>query len=195
MNKLFLTPLAILSSLAASCSSFHEEHHYNGYHTEIYTSPHSSQINSSNKNKPTYEPPYTFPETRPATGNKVFIFDPRQTAWAAYDKNGNLIKQGEGSGGKHYCPDTKKACLTPTGTYEIYRKGDASCASTQFPLGKGGAPMPYCMFFKGGYAIHGSQHVPNYNASHGCIRVTPEDAAWLSLNHIDYGSTVIVKPY
>ena len=30
-------------------------------------------------------------------------------------------------------------------------------------------------YFLGGYAIHGSPSVPNYPASHGCIRVTMWD--------------------
>ena len=35
-------------------------------------------------------------------------------------------------------------------------------------------------YFKGGFAIHGSTSVPAYPASHGCIRVTLDDADWLS---------------
>ena len=35
------------------------------------------------------------------------------------------------------------------------------------------APMPYSVFFKGGYAIHGTGYVSQLGrpASHGCIRV------------------------
>lgn len=55
--------------------------------------------------------------------------------------------------------------------------------------------MPYCMFFRGNYAIHGSPDVPNYNASHGCIRVLPSAARWLSRNFIRIGTTVIVRSY
>jgi lipoprotein-anchoring transpeptidase ErfK/SrfK len=51
------------------------------------------------------------------------------------------------------------------------------------------------MFFHGGYAIHGSYQVPGYNASHGCIRVHPSDAEWLSDNFVRYGTKVVVKPY
>ena len=35
-------------------------------------------------------------------------------------------------------------------------------------------------YFKGGFAIHGSTSVPAFPASHGCIRVTIQDADWLS---------------
>lgn len=54
--------------------------------------------------------------------------------------------------------------------------------------------MPYCMFFKGGYAIHASD-VPGYNASHGCVRVFYEDAEWLNREFADIGTSVIVRPY
>ncbi len=55
--------------------------------------------------------------------------------------------------------------------------------------------MPYCMFFSKYYAIHGSYDVPGYNASLGCIRVTPKDARWLNYNFIRVGTPVIVRHY
>ena len=44
------------------------------------------------------------------------------------------------------------------------------------------APMPHSIFFmKDGHAIHGSNDVKNlgYPASHGCVRISPENAAAL----------------
>lgn len=43
------------------------------------------------------------------------------------------------------------------------------------------SPMPYSIFFDGGYAIHGSYEVSHLGrpASHGCIRLRPENAAEL----------------
>jgi lipoprotein-anchoring transpeptidase ErfK/SrfK len=43
------------------------------------------------------------------------------------------------------------------------------------------SPMPHSIFFNGGYAIHGSYDVRNLGrpASHGCIRLHPDDAAEL----------------
>lgn len=38
-----------------------------------------------------------FPEKRPATGRKVFVFDPKATAWAAYDANGDRVETGSAS--------------------------------------------------------------------------------------------------
>jgi hypothetical protein len=140
-------------------------------------------------------PPVNFASTRPATGNNVFIFDPKQLAWGAYNGQGDLVRTGIASGGADYCPDIGSRCHTPTGNYKVYLVKGAECKSSIFPLGKGGAPMPHCAFFNGGYAVHGSYDVPAYNASHGCIRVLPTDAAWLDDNIFAPGTTVIVKPY
>jgi len=43
------------------------------------------------------------------------------------------------------------------------------------------APMPYSIFFYYGFAIHGSYEIARIGrpASHGCIRLHPEDAAIL----------------
>lgn len=43
------------------------------------------------------------------------------------------------------------------------------------------SPMPYSIFFDGGYAIHGSYEVSRLGrpASHGCIRLHPRNAAIL----------------
>lgn len=43
------------------------------------------------------------------------------------------------------------------------------------------APMPYSIFFLGGYAIHGTNVVSRlgYPASHGCVRLHPSNAAKL----------------
>lgn len=142
-----------------------------------------------------YHPAYTFSEQIPAPGRKTFIFDPNILSWAAYDADGSLVKTGRASGGRSYCPDIHRGCKTPIGTFAVQSKGGPGCISSKFPIGKGGAPMPYCMYFHGGYAIHGSYEVPNHNASHGCIRVHPEDAEWLSYNFIQPGTKVIVKSY
>jgi lipoprotein-anchoring transpeptidase ErfK/SrfK len=125
----------------------------------------------------------------------TFIFSPRTLQWSAVDSNGEVVRTGHGSAGRSYCPDIHRSCRTPTGTYHILSKGSASCRSSRYPVGKGGAPMPYCMFFSKYYAIHGSYDVPNRNASHGCLRVTPSDARWLHQNFIKIGTKVVIKPY
>lgn len=137
-----------------------------------------------------------FPSKRTATGKKVVVFSPKATAWAAYDASGNRIKTGRASGGKGFCPDVGRPCRTTTGKYTFYSKQGAGCTSSKYPIETGGgAPMPYCMHFNGGYALHGSYHVPDHNASHGCVRVLPSAAKWLNENFVDVGTTMIVEPY
>lgn len=127
--------------------------------------------------------------------SNTVVFSPASLTWKAIDSNGDVVKSGRASGGKRYCPDVGRSCKTPSGTFTVRSKGGPGCRSSRYPLGGGGAPMPYCMFYSRYYAIHGSYDVPNRNASHGCIRVTPKDARWLSQNFVKIGTKVVVKPY
>ncbi|MBA2648161.1 MAG: L,D-transpeptidase [Legionella sp.] len=125
----------------------------------------------------------------------TFVFNPRSHSWKAIDDYGQVVRVGRASGGKPFCSDTGRRCFTPSGVFAVHSKGGPGCKSSKFPVGIGGAPMPYCMFYSKYYAIHGSYDVPKHHASHGCIRVTPSDARWLSANFIRIGSRVVVKPY
>lgn len=139
---------------------------------------------------------FVFPEQRPATGKKVFVFDPKATAWAAYDAEGHRVKTGSASGGSDYCDDIGRSCRTVTGTFKVYSKKGEDCKSSLYPIEtNGGAKMPYCMHFHGGYSIHAAYEVPNANVSHGCVRVLPSAAKWLNENFMNVGTTVIVEPY
>lgn len=124
-----------------------------------------------------------------------FVFNPKTLIWKAINGKGEVVRTGKGSGGRSYCPDIRRSCRTPSGVYRIISKGPANCRSSRYPVGKGGAPMPYCMFYSKYYAIHGSPDVPNRNASHGCVRVKTKDARWLSRDFIKIGTQVIIKPY
>lgn len=133
--------------------------------------------------------------TSSADTSRVFVFDPKINKWYAIE-NGRTIKSGVASGGANYCRDVGRSCRTPTGTYTVQRMGSANCRSSRYPLGKGGAPMDYCIFFSKYYAIHGSNNVPSdRNASHGCIRVYKDAAKWLNQEFLKIGDKVIVKPY
>lgn len=65
---------------------------------------------------------------------------------------------------------------TPAGTFRPYwlHKNHRSSLFR-------GAPMPYSVFFTGDYAIHGTTAVNRLGApaSHGCVRLHPENAAVL----------------
>jgi lipoprotein-anchoring transpeptidase ErfK/SrfK len=138
-----------------------------------------------------------FPLAGPMNKHGTFIFDPNYNAWAMYDETGRRVNVGRASGGRLYCPDVGRVCKTVVGVFHVVSRGDADCISSVYPVEtNGGAPMPYCMHFGDkGYAIHGSNEVPDYNASHGCIRVTPLAARWLNENYVDIGTTVVVRPY
>jgi hypothetical protein len=66
---------------------------------------------------------------------------------------------------------------TPTGTWRPFRM-EAEHFSKEWD----DAPMPHSIFFTGqGHAIHGSFHVNSLGrkASHGCVRLAPQNAALL----------------
>lgn len=129
------------------------------------------------------------------SGGKAIVVDPNVHAWGAYNESGDLVKAGLVTAGNDWCPDIGRSCRTGSGTFRIYSLGSASCKSKIFPVGRGGAPMPYCMFFHGGQALHGSYEVVEGNVSHGCVRLRVPDAEWLRFNFANVGTKVIVKPY
>ncbi len=70
----------------------------------------------------------------------------------------------------------RKGFHTPTGVY-----GANSLARMHYSSKYDDAPMPHSIFFRGGYAIHGTNSVGLLGrpASHGCIRLSPANAAQL----------------
>lgn len=65
---------------------------------------------------------------------------------------------------------------TPTGTYGVKRM-HTMWHSRKYDM----SPMPYSIFFRGGYAIHGTNYVKALGrpASHGCIRLHTANAKTL----------------
>lgn len=117
-------------------------------------------------------------------GKKLIVVDQNKLAWGAYDVNGELQWWGPISSGKDYCKDVGRSCKTITGMFYVFNRDDLKCESSAFPVGEGGAKMPYCMFFYRGYALHGSDEVPGYRDSHGCVRLFTRDAKWLNHHFI-----------
>jgi len=67
---------------------------------------------------------------------------------------------------------------TPSGTYHPFRM-----EATYFSKEWADAPMPHSIFFTPrGHAIHGTLHTGNLGlpVSHGCVRLSPDNAATLS---------------
>jgi len=130
-----------------------------------------------------------FPRYIETNGEKSIYVSQKKLAWGAYDEQGELIWWGPISSGNERCAGVLGGCTTPTGSFRIIRKQDIDCISTAFPRrsdgNHGGAEMPFCMHFFMGYALHGSEEVPGYRASHGCVRLFTEDARWLNEEFIN----------
>ena len=121
-----------------------------------------------------------------APGERTIHINLNEQAFAAYNKEGYLVTWGPAAGASGYCADLGRSCNTVVGTFRMFRKKGEACKSSKYPLGKGGAPMPFCMFFHKGFAMHAST-MPGYPASHGCVRMFLEDAAWLNKGFIKVG--------
>jgi len=80
---------------------------------------------------------------------------------------------------------------TPSGTYHPQRLERSHFSKLYY-----NSPMPYSIFFHGGYAIHGSYEINRLGgaASHGCVRLHPSNAATLYalVNREGMGATTIV---
>ncbi len=141
----------------------------------------------------------TFAERMPKSinpsGENAIVVDPNVHAWGAYNAEGELLRGGLATSGADWCPDIHRRCHTRSGTFRIQSLGAASCKSSIYPLGRGGAPMPYCMFFDGSQGLHGSYELRDGNASHGCVRLPVDDAEWIRFQFAHIGTKVIVKSY
>ncbi|MBA3661678.1 MAG: L,D-transpeptidase [Gammaproteobacteria bacterium] len=144
------------------------------------------------------------PQYIKAPQEKLIVVDPSQHVFGAYSPEGKLIRWGLASAGSSWCSDINKSCETTPGNYRVYSLGDESCISSKFPLAEaGGAPMPYCMFFNGGQALHGANEVAYANTSHGCVRLHLDDAQWLRYHFVErpqaendyHGTRVLIKTY
>jgi lipoprotein-anchoring transpeptidase ErfK/SrfK len=67
----------------------------------------------------------------------------------------------------------RKGFATPQGTYRPKRM-----TRMHFSRKYNNAPMPYSVFFRGGYAIHGTNATGRLGrrASHGCVRLSKRNA-------------------
>lgn len=84
-------------------------------------------------------------------------------------EDGDLIEQWPVS-------TARRGYYTPTGNFRPY-----SYQPMHYSKKFDNAPMPHSIFFSGGYAIHATPHVGNLGrpASHGCVRLSPTNAAQL----------------
>jgi lipoprotein-anchoring transpeptidase ErfK/SrfK len=78
----------------------------------------------------------------------------------------------------------RKGYRTPTGSYRPTRLHRIWYSSKYE-----NAPMPHSIFFRGGYAIHGTDRLKSLGrpASHGCVRLHPSNARKLYNLVLAYG--------
>ena len=103
------------------------------------------------------------------------------------DQNGavTLVLPISSGSGKLYTFEGKTSrAVTPRGRFTVYRKVNGW---RKAPLGM----IYYPNYFNEGWAIHGSASVPNYPASHGCIRI-PNATAKELFDLIPVGMVVLV---
>ena len=74
------------------------------------------------------------------------------------------------------CPRHASGYHTPRGAWRPY-----SLKKMHYSRKYDNSPMPHSIFFLGGYAIHGTGYVKSLGrpASHGCIRLHPQNASRL----------------
>jgi len=99
----------------------------------------------------------------------------RQVLFVVDQKIGvTLVLPVSSGSGKLYTFEGKTSrAVTPRGRFTVYRKVSGW---RKAPLGM----IYYPNYFDQGWAIHGSSSVPNYPASHGCIRIPIATAKELS---------------
>ncbi|HEY6557184.1 MAG TPA: L,D-transpeptidase [Polyangiaceae bacterium] len=90
-----------------------------------------------------------------------------------------LVSTGKGGLG-----EPGKTLSTPRGTFRVYQKHvtttmDSDVADHEFEL----RDVPWVMYFKGGYALHGAYWHDDFGRvrSHGCVNVAPIDARYTFL--------------
>jgi lipoprotein-anchoring transpeptidase ErfK/SrfK len=85
----------------------------------------------------------------------------------------------------------RKGYITPRGTWRPKRM-HKMWHSRKYDM----SPMPYSVFYHGGYAIHGTNYVKSLGrpASHGCVRLATANAAkfYSLVKQIGPGNTRIV---
>ena len=84
----------------------------------------------------------------------------------------------------------RRGYYTPTGTFRPY-----SLQLMHYSKKYDNAPMPHSIFFSGGYAIHATPHVGNLGrpASHGCVRLSPNNAYTLYNMTKGESTTITIK--
>jgi lipoprotein-anchoring transpeptidase ErfK/SrfK len=117
----------------------------------------------------------------------LFIIRGGKTLWAfntstGSDKPYTEVNQKEGG-------TIQGDARTPEGQFKVYNEYTKGWEKGQ--LGELYRPK----YFKGGVAVHGSNSIPEYPASHGCVRLTTTAMDWIWTNDMmPQGTQVVVHP-
>ena len=130
----------------------------------------------------------TRPSARTTSGHVIEIDKKHQVVKIVDDGEVKwVLNTSTGSGQPYQGQDgATRIAGTPSGTFTVSRQISGWHTA---PLGQLYSPK----FFNGGIALHGSQSIPGYPASHGCARlsVAAMDFIWQS-DAMPVGTTVVV---
>lgn len=113
------------------------------------------------------------PRARSASGHVIEINLTMGLLMIVNDGKIAAVLSTSTGGGYTYTSDGVTAVArTPAGQFTIFRSVDAMDVS---PPGELRRPR----YFHGGYAIHGSDSVPPYPVSHGCVRLSHPAIDWI----------------
>ena len=115
---------------------------------------------------------------RQESGPKRVVIDKSRQVLRAYEGNQVVLESRVSTG--------RRGRETPSGYYRARSKSLMHYSRLYH-----NAPMPYSVQLAGNYFIHGFSSVPNFPASHGCIRL-PVDNARELYNWIDHGTPVAI---
>jgi peptidoglycan hydrolase-like protein with peptidoglycan-binding domain len=112
--------------------------------------------------------------TRPVEGDKVEVDKDKQLLFIVYGGQVVWTLNASTGSGQYYVEQNQKdptkyesgRSVTRNGDFDVYR--ERAEGWWEGDLGKIYRPK----YISGGIAIHGSNSIPNYPASHGCIRVS-----------------------
>ena len=150
-------------------------------------------------------PPYTWNESAGKGAPKIVVDVSKQRAY---------FYRGDARVGETRCSTGKKGFATQVGSYAVTQKDknhlsnlygtfvngsgdvikrDVDMSKMKVPDGCSfqGAKMPFYMRFTGGYGLHAG-HVPDYPASHGCVRL-PRVMAEHFFENVQVGTPVVVQ--
>ena len=121
----------------------------------------------------------------PAKAEPGFAYEPAVNVVIDISSQSMSVKVHGWYYGRWKVSTARAGYYTPRGTFRVQRT-----AKVYYSRKYDNSPMPNSVFFKGGYAIHGSYYVRSLGrpASHGCVRLHPSHAASLYYLVLKYGS-------